>query len=87
MLSDIKQDFPAVHFFSDGPTTQYRQKKNFFLFSTMLNNYQLATWNFFEASHGKGAADGVVTVFRCTADRLVTQGVDIPDAKTLYENL
>jgi len=53
----------------------------------MLNNYQLATWNFFEASHGKGAADGVVTVFRCTADRLVTQGVDIPDAKTLYENL
>ena len=53
----------------------------------MLNNYQLATSNFFEASHGKGAANGVGAVLKCTADRLVRQGVDIPDAKTLYENL
>jgi len=32
------------------------------------------TWNFFEASHGKGAADGVGGVLKRTSDRLVKQG-------------
>ena len=29
-------DVQVVHFYSDGPTTQYRQKKNFFFFSSIL---------------------------------------------------
>lgn len=51
----------VIHFFSDGSTTQYRQKKNFFLLSKMISEsvFEYATWNFFEASHGKGPADGV----------------------------
>ena len=75
-----------VHVFSDGPTTQYRQKRNFFLFATRLFQYgfSYATWNFFEASHGKGAADGVGAVLKRTADRLVKQGLDLPSAYEVY---
>lgn len=39
----------AIHFFSDGPCTQYKQKGNFFLFSTELEKrgIKAGTWNFF----------------------------------------
>ncbi len=68
-------------FFSDGPSTQYRQKGNFYLFCTKLQQYefQTGTWNFLEASHGKGAPDG-----KRTADRLVSHGKDIPNAELLF---
>lgn len=92
VLDYIQAHHPSVsvvHFFSDGPCTQYRQKGNFFLFSTELSKrgFQSGTWNFFEASHGKGAPDGVGGVLKRLADQLVSQGRDIPDAITLYRAL
>ena len=86
----IETDHPAiakVHFFSDGPTSQYRQKRNFFLFATRLEKYSLATWNFFEASHGKGAPDGIGGSLKRTADRLTRQGVDLSTPKQVYNAL
>jgi len=86
-----KSDFShvqVVHFYSDGPTTQYRQKKNFF-FSTILFDlgFRLGTWNFFEASHGKGAADGVGAVLKRSADCLVRQGTDMSNANIVFDKL
>ena len=55
-------DVNTVHFVSDGPTTQYRQKKNLYLFRTQLYKEGFAgggSWNFSEAGHSKGATDGV----------------------------
>ena len=80
------------HFMSlsmDGPTTQYRQKKNFFLFSTQLFElgFTAGSWNFFEASHGKGAADGVDAVLKRTADRLVRQGIGLPNPEQVFNQL
>jgi len=88
-LRNVYPQVMNVHIYSDGPTTQYRQRKNFFLFCTKLFEYgfENGTWNFFEASHGKGAADGVGGVLKRTADRLVKQGTDLPDALTVYEKL
>ena len=50
----------VVHFISDGPTKQYRNKVNFNLLANKIYNYGFtwATWNFLEAGHGKGTADG-----------------------------
>src|SRR5258705_11605576 len=65
VLRCIKETCPlidTVHFVSDGPTSQYRSRKNFYLFSTrsfVTYNLKSATWNFTEASHDKSAADGV----------------------------
>ncbi len=36
------------------------------------------TWNYFEASHSKGAKEGVDGTLKRKADRLVSQVVDIP---------
>lgn len=64
VLGMIRQRFPEVkklHFFSDGPATQYRQKGNFYLLSTepYKLGFENINWNYFEAGHGKGAPDGV----------------------------
>ncbi|CAG6016110.1 unnamed protein product, partial [Menidia menidia] len=40
-----------------------------------------------EKSHGKGAPDGVGGVLKRTADRLVSEGKDIPNPKRLYDSL
>ncbi|KAK1896542.1 Glucose-6-phosphate 1-dehydrogenase [Dissostichus eleginoides] len=69
ILKVVRERHPQVsilHFFSDGPATQYRQKGNFFYLSTEPYKYGVKeiTWHFFEASHGKGAPDGVGGVLK-----------------------
>lgn len=85
----ITDNFPEVHtlhFWSDGPTTQYRNKTNFYLFSTLLHDwgFTVGIWNLHEAGHGKGAADGIGGVLKGTGGRLVAQGSDICDASSFY---
>lgn len=49
--------------------------------------FEKATWSFFEASHGKGAADGVGEATKRNLDRYVVHGHDISDAKAAYNVL
>uniref|UniRef100_UPI00358EC36B uncharacterized protein n=1 Tax=Myxine glutinosa TaxID=7769 RepID=UPI00358EC36B len=85
VLNDLSQKgIKVVHFVSDGPTTQYRNKSNFYLFSTLpfqKYNFKYITHNFLEAGHGKGPADGIGAAIKCTADRIVTHGQDVLNIK------
>ncbi|XP_013189980.1 uncharacterized protein LOC106134461 [Amyelois transitella] len=78
-----------IHIFSDSPATQYRQKHNFYLFQKNIKEYkyEYATWNFFEASHGKGPADGVGGALKRQLDNHISHGNDIINAKEAYEYL
>jgi hypothetical protein len=71
----------TIHFLSDSPSTQYRNKTLFYLFSQALQPVvpaiQSATWNYSAAGHGKGAPDGIGGTLKRTADRIVAQGADI----------
>ena len=60
-----------MHVFSDGPTSQYKQKGNFLYLSSepFKFGFETISWHFFEASHGNGAPR--------TADRPVRLGRDI----------
>lgn len=92
ILKLIKNEFPnviGIHFFSDGPTSQYRQKKNFYLFEhyTKTLGFSHSTWNFFEAGHGKGAADGIGGAIKRNLDMKVAYGENVPDAETAYKLL
>lgn len=92
VLNYMQSEHPNVdtlHCFSDGPCTQYRQKGNFFLFSTKLfeKKFKAGTWNFSEAGHGKGAADGIGAVLKRTADRLVSLHADITTPQMLFHAL
>lgn len=92
ILEQIMIKHPAVeviHFFSDGPSSQYKQKKNFYLFNNKLYEYgfKAGTWNFFESSHGKGAPDGVGGALKRAANMYVANGHDIADPTSLYNVL
>lgn len=83
------QDLRNVFFISDGPTTQYRCKDNFFLLSKIPFElgYSSVNWSFMEAGHGKGAPDGIGAVVKREADRAVLHGRDISSAKCLHDVL
>lgn len=92
LLNDIKEKHPYItniHFFSDGPVTQYKQKKNFYLLSSEIYElgFEGACWNFHESGHGKGTPDAVGGSLKRTADTLVRCGEDILCAAKFKEAL
>ncbi|KAJ8282121.1 hypothetical protein COCON_G00046400, partial [Conger conger] len=89
ILKEVKEQNPSVttlHFMSDGPVTQYRNKRNFYLLSTLpfLWGFKEITWNYSEKAHGKGAPDGVGGAIKRCADDIVKMGTDIQTPKDLY---
>jgi len=71
------------------PTTQYRNKRSFAIFSLLhsFGKFQTATWNFTESGHGKGAADGISGSLKQQADALVAHGQDITSISVLFSAL
>ncbi|CAL1287552.1 unnamed protein product [Larinioides sclopetarius] len=80
-----------LHIISDSPTSQYRNKRNFYLFTKELVKYfpalTSATWNYTESGHGKGAPDGIGSVIKQSADKAVAEGNDIPNTDALFKVL
>ncbi|CAH0732005.1 unnamed protein product, partial [Brenthis ino] len=92
ILIKIIENYPGIdtiHYFSDGPFSQYRQKANFYLACTKTFSYgfQAFSWSFFEAGHGKGPADGIGGFLKRAADKKVATGTDVTDALQFYEVL
>lgn len=92
VLDMVRERYPLInrlHVFSDGPATQYKQKKNFYLLSKepFKKGFKDISWNFFEASHGKGAPDGVGGTLKRSADKIVRHGGDIPNAEAMFHQL
>lgn len=70
----------TLHFLSDSPSSQYRNKYMFFIMSQICKDFPQitrVTWNYTEAGHGKGAPDGVGATLKRTADRMVIYGKDV----------
>ena len=51
----------------------------------LVPGISVATWNIFEAGHGKSAAAAVGGVLKRSADSAVDHGNDTPDAQTFYD--
>lgn len=89
LLRFIERNAPQVkhlHIISDSPSSQYRNKKVFYLIPKShwhFDNLETVTWNYSESGHGKGAPGGVRGVLKQTADQIVAYGQDIPDIDTL----
>ena len=88
VLLQLRQSHPQLtdlHFYSDGPTTQYRNKQNFYLLSTQVYKmgFLSATWNFLASGHGKGPPDAIGGTVKRQADAMVNAGCDIMDARSL----
>ncbi|XP_063634914.1 uncharacterized protein LOC134805569 [Cydia splendana] len=89
MIKQKTPDTTVIHFFSDGPSSQYRQKKNFYLLAYFTAKYGLkyTTWSFYEAGHGKNVADGIGGSVKRTLDKKVCCGNDVVDAKDAHHLL
>ncbi|CAH0559354.1 unnamed protein product [Brassicogethes aeneus] len=93
LVGKIKNNVPnlkTIHFASDGPSTQYRNKSMFYLASSYLSkvlNVENMFWHFSEAGHGKGAPDGVGGSLKRSADGLVGRGTDLSSLEVLVIKL
>lgn len=94
IFTEIKQLVPSItslHFVSDGPSTQYRNRTMFALIGTYIVNCfpaaESITWNYSESGHGKGAPDGLGGTLKRTADYLVAQGKDVSNFSQLSHML
>lgn len=91
VIKFIKEQTPntkVLHIYSDGPTSQYRQKKNYFLLNLFAGKMNFdATWSFTESGHGKGVADGIGGSVKRCLDRQVLYGNDIKSADDVFTNI
>jgi len=72
----------TVHYYSDSPFSQYRNKWMFNFVATHQRKYGIkATWDYFETGHGKGPCDGVGGSIKRLADDAQKFGKRIQDAE------
>ena len=78
-IKENHENATRVHIMSDGPTKQYRNKSNMYLFCYYMEyfGFQIASYNFSEAGHGKSVTDGVGGSIKRTADSAVLMGKDV----------
>ncbi|CAH0407069.1 unnamed protein product [Chilo suppressalis] len=70
----------TVHFLTDSPSSQYRNRKIFYIISQLQQQFpelKAVSWNYLESGHGKGAPDGIGAVIKRTADSTVRFGNDL----------
>ena len=77
-----------IHYWTDSPTSQYRNKVIFDLVARHPQLYDLtqASWHYFESGHGKGACDGIGGTTKRNADNAVKRGLaTIQSAADFYQ--
>lgn len=86
----LKHEHPrieCVHYITDSPTSQYRNKNTMYL---VANHFQLlgmnASWQFWEAGHGKGPCDGVGGSSKRLADLAVKRQTAVIQSAEDYFN-
>ena len=77
-----------VHYWTNSPTSQYRNKTIFGILANHTVEFGVpATWNYFEAGHGKGPCNGVGGSTNRMADEAVqNEKVVIDDAHGFFSS-
>jgi len=90
-MDDLKACHPGieeVHFYSDGATSQFKQKYLFvnLTFLKEARALQKCTWNFFATSHRKGDVDGLGgTIKRLVWMQVLSRKTVVKDANTFFK--
>lgn len=84
-ITELLPSVETIHFQTDGPSTQYKNKTNFYLFHRFMKELspKHATWNFTTAGRGKSVADGIGGSVKEMSDRYVACGNDITCAEDM----
>lgn len=74
-LKVIDPQLKMIHYWSDSPSSQYRNK---YIFDAVANHFETygcnARWNYFESGHGKGPCDGLGGTSKRMADEASRSG-------------
>jgi hypothetical protein len=85
----MNEKIKKMHFMSDGPTTQYRNKSMFYVVAKFISadypQVECIVWNFSECGHGKSIADGVGGTVKRTADNVIAFGKDITGVNSFVD--
>lgn len=86
MLQDAFFGLRYIHYWTDSPSSQYRNR---YIFNHIYNHFSLygifADWNYFEVGHGKGPCDGIGGTCKRAASEAVKQDkVSIQDARDFF---
>ena len=86
-ISDNFPNVQQVHIFSDGPSSQFKNKYMASFYSILQRKGLSIQWHFFATSHGKGVVDGLGgTVKRVVWDAVLTRNVStVLNAKEFAE--
>jgi hypothetical protein len=89
IIPEIQKLLPnvtLVHYVTDSPPTQYRNKSIVKLVASHAELFSgiTATWDYMEAGHGKGPCDGVGGSVKRSADIAVKSGETITSASDFY---
>jgi hypothetical protein len=75
MIKEHYSGLTHIHYLTDSPTSQYRNKAIFQLVCDHADEFGVsATWDYLEAGHGKGPCDGLGGSVKRAADMSVRQG-------------
>ena len=88
ILREKYPDFDQINIFSDGPSSQFKQR---FLFSNLhlweeMFNCEMR-WNFFATSHGKGIIDGLGGTVKRSVWRYVRSGKGFATTPQMFYEL
>lgn len=87
-FADMKEELQLkkVHYYSDSPYSQYRNKYMFDFIEQHERRFKMeATWDYFETGHGKGPCDGIGGTIKRMADQAAKHGRQIQDAFDFVE--
>lgn len=84
LTRDFVDNLEAIHFWTDSPTSQYRNKTIFNYINKLCLKNIKSSWQFFESGHGKGPCDGIGGTTKRNADNAVKKGVIIQDAEEFF---
>lgn len=60
VLSKLPDEVMTVHFWSDGPSSQFKSRYTPHILAHLADKHKLnIVWHFFATSHGKGPVDGI----------------------------
>ena len=86
-LKTLVPNLKQIHYLTDSPTSQYRNKTIFRFISTHKEEYDIeARWNYLESGHGKGPCDGLGASIKRSADNAIKHGkANIQNAADFYQ--
>lgn len=87
-LKSLHPHIKKIVIFSDGPSSQFKQKHTFTAATFLREEFSLEKleWNFFASGHGKGAVDGIGGQLKSQCRRLLLETApNIQTAEEFYD--